>query len=160
MPKGPCKELKMAGQDILKSSKSSFMNGSPKSKQASILNFFGAKNEQQLSSSPLTKVVQSRAPIIDDFNSTNEIEDVPAELFDEPIDFVDNAKKACIIKSKINFNSKIYDDNSIIAPKILNDLQDAANIDFDQSEASVGRYQWLIDLKDMHERKKGFFLKI
>lgn len=152
----------MAGQDILKSSKSSFMNSSPKPKQASILNFFGAKKEQQPSSSPLAKVAQSKTPATEDFNSTNEIEDVPSELFDEPLDFVDNKpKKACIKEPKINFSAKGYNNNSIIAPKILNELHDAANIDFDQSEASAGRYHWLIDIKDMHGRRKGIcFLKL
>lgn len=148
----------MAGQDIVKSSKSSFMNGSPKSKQASILNFFGTKKEHQPSSSPLTKTVQNKPPIINDFDSTNEIEDVPPELFDEPLEFADEKpKKICITKKKINFSSKMCDDTAIIAPKILNDLHDAANTDFDQSDASAGRYQWLIDIKDMNGRKKGSF---
>lgn len=147
----------MAGQDILKSSKSSFMSSSPKPKQASILNFFGAKKEQQPSSSPLAKVAQSKTLAAEDFNSANEIEDVPSELFDEPLDFVDNGpKRTCIEEAKIKFISKVYDGNSIIAPKILNELHDAANIDFDQSEASAGRYQWLIDIKDMNGRRKGF----
>lgn len=154
----PCKETKMAGQDIIKSSRSSFMNGSPKPKQASILNFFGAKKDQDPSSSPLTKVTQSKSSIIENFNSTNEIEDFPSELFDEPLEFADNkTKKTCIEEIKINFSSKIHDNNSIIAPKILIDLHDAANVDFDLSEPSVGRYQWLIDLKDIHGRRKGIF---
>lgn len=141
----------MAGQDVVKSSKSSFMNGSPKPKQASILNFFGTKKEQQPSSSPLTKVTQNKETEL-----ANEAFDVPSEIFDEAIEFIESKpKKACISELKFEFSSKIYDDSSIIAPKILNDLHDAANTDFDQSDSTIGRYQWLVDLKDKNKIRKG-----
>lgn len=151
----------MAGQDVVKSSKSSFMNGSPKPKQASILNFFGTKKEQQPSSSPLAKVTQNKSLLNDETDLASEANDVPSEIFDEPIDFIDTKpKKACITKKIVEFSSKIYDDNSIVAPKILNDLHDAANTDFDQSDSTIGRYQWLVDLKDKNKIRKGLITSI
>lgn len=145
----------MAGQEIVKSSKSSFMNGSPKPKQASILSFFGSQKQQQPNSSPLSKIVQ-KAPIIHE-DEIDEMENVPPELFDEPLQLSnDNPKKVCIKeKETVKFISKPYNDSSIAVPKILNELNDAAGIDFDTSESSPGRYQWLVDIKDISGRRKG-----
>lgn len=141
----------MAGQEIVKSSKSSFMNGSPKPKQASILNFFGLQKQQQPNSSPLSKVVQ-KAPIIQD-DDINEMENIPPELFEQS---QDSAKKLCIKeKTTINFSSKLYNNSSIVAPKILQDLNEAASADLDISESYSGRYPWLVDLKDVSGREKG-----
>lgn len=147
----------MAGHDISKSSKSSFMNNSPKPKQASILNFFGTQKQQPISSSPLSKIVQSKVEVLEDA-FLSEIENVPPELFDEPLEFLEKVpKKACISENtkKNMFNTKNYEASGIIAPKILSELNEAASGDFDQSEGSCGRYQWLIDIKDMNRIPKG-----
>lgn len=156
-PLGPLQLLKMAGKDIVKSSKSSFMSDSPKPKQASILNFFGSQKQQQPNSSPLSKIVQK--PISFPEENLNEFENIPFELFENQSELVqekDLSKKICIDKSKpIQFDFKISDKSTIVAPKILQDLNEAASIDFDISESSSGRYQWLVDLKDIDGHKKG-----
>ena len=146
----------MAGQEIVKSTKSSFLNVSPKPKQASILNFFGSKTQQPPNSSPLSKVVQNTLPIARNCDLKDDMDDFPTELFDEPFEFsVKESKKPCIPQNPIIFTAKIGNGSAVIAPRILNELNDAAETDFDQSEASCGRYQWLIDLKDINGHKKG-----
>lgn len=133
------------------------MNNSPKPKQASILNFFGTQRQQPISSSPLSKVVKSKVELLED-NNPSEIENVPSERFDEPLECLENApKKPCILenhKKKI-FNSKNYEASGVIAPKILSELNEAASGDFEQPDGSCCRYQWLIDIKDMNMIPKG-----
>ena len=149
----------MAGQEISKSSKSSFINNSPKPKQASILNFFGTQKQQNISSSPLGKTVQSKVEVFEKNTAISEIENVPPELFDESLEFLENIpKKTCVLAEdkKKRFNSKNYEASEVIAPKILNELNEAACGDFEQSDGSCGRYQWLIDIKDINGISKGF----
>ena len=144
----------MAGQDISKLSKSSFMNNSPKPKQASILNFFGTQKQQPVSSSPISKIVQSKAEVMDENN-------LPSDLFDEPFEILENnSKKICSleINKKLVFSSFNYEVSGIVAPKILNNLNEAASRDFEQSDGACGRYQWLIDIKDINGIGKGIFI--
>ena len=145
----PCTELKMAGQeDIVKSSKSSFINASPKPKQASILSFFGSQKQQPINSSPLRKIIsQAEKP------ST-----IKGSDSDEIGDMIENkSKKSCVPEKLINFSAKLGSDNEVLAPRILNELNEAAGgvVDFDQSENYCGRYQWLTDIKDSNGHKKG-----
>lgn len=152
------KQNKMAGQDISKSTKSSFMNNSPKPKQASILNFFGTQKQQTVSSSPLSKASQLKTEVLEEKTDTDEIENVPPEMFDESLDFLENTpKKPCVVEDNMKkiFVAKNYEGSGVIAPKILNELNEAASGDFEQSDGSCGRYQWLIDIKDMNGTQKG-----
>ena len=142
----------MAGQEIVKSSKSSFMSGSPKPKQASILNFFGAQKQQPpIISSPLSQTAEDQ-PIYED------IENIAPECFDEPLHFSETetvSKKPCILDTKSIFRAKTLDDSTVLAPKILTQLNLAANSDFDHSDPSYGRYSWLADVKDINGKKRG-----
>lgn len=149
----------MAAQDISKSSKSSFMNNSPKPKQASILNFFGTQKQETISSSPLSKIVQSKVEVLEEY-SPSEIDNIPSEYIDESFEFLEktyNPKKKFIPEENMQkkFNSKNYEVSGVIAPKILNELNEAASCDFEQPDGSFGRYQWLIDIKDINMIPKG-----
>lgn len=144
----------MAGDEIVKSSKPSFMNVSPKPKQASILSFFGTQKQQTINSSPLCNVTQAKkSPIIEYDNEPVETENIPSEMFNEPIE--NKFKKVCIPEKNIKICADSYDKTQILVPRILNELNEAAVNDFDLSESSCGRYHWLIDIKDINGRKKG-----
>lgn len=153
----------MAGQFTEKSSKSSFMNGSPKPKQASILNFFSSQKQQVSNSSPLAKISQKIDFESKNTDSTEESENIPPEFFEDSFDSNDSLKKKPNIepsKPKIDFKSKCknFNDSSTAAPRILADLNEAALADFEGIDSSSsGRYQWLIDIKDINGRKKGIF---
>lgn len=140
----------MAGEE--KSSKSCFMNNSPKPKQASILSFFGTQKQQQISSSPLFKVIETKAEV------TEETENVPFEFFEESLDFLEKTpKKVCIYEDdkRKMFDVKSYEVSGVIAPKILTELNEAAVCDFETSDGSCGRYNWLIDIRDINGNMKG-----
>lgn len=148
-------------EEVIKSSKKSFMTNSPKPKQASILKFFGSQ-KQEVFSSPLSKVTRNSESKnlleMKENNSISESDNFPLEFFDEPLDFSSNdSKKVCSSKKIFSVNVKSYSNSAstIITPKILNDLNEAVGTEFDQSENSCGRYSWLIDLKDSNGRKKG-----
>ena len=155
-------KIKMAGEEEFTTSyKKSFMSNSPKpiSKQASILKFFGSQN-QQTCSSPLSKIAQNDMPDnLLELKENNASENCSFQLFSEPkpLDHSNKTlKKFPLSENLFNTDIKSYCNSSIVAPRILNELNEvASNNELDQSESSCGRYSWLIDLKDVNGRRKG-----
>lgn len=148
----------MAGKDIVKSSKSTFMNASPSAKQASILSFFGTQKTQAKNAIPVSDANETeKLPFTESADASEDnIENVFPDMFNEPLEFTESkSKKACISGKEINFVTKKIGDTGVLTPKILSDLNDAAGNDIDNSDVSCGRYQWLIDLKDINGRRKG-----
>ena len=145
----------MAGQEIVKSTKSSFVGVSPKSKQASILNFFGSQKQgTPISSSPLKSSIESN--LVSEY--LEDSEKVMHENFDhqpECLHASSRSKKQRFSSKNHRFTANFGENLSISTPKILSQLSIVANSDFEQSDSSYGRYPWLVNIKDIDGNKIG-----